>query len=313
MKTSLPLISLLSLSIYLYSCGNSATDATLDTPTSGEITIGVDETFAPIIDSQVYTFESLYADANIKIKNLPEADAFKLLEADSVRLVVSARELSKAEMDVFKSKKIFPVSTKIAYDGLALIVNPENEFSNVEYSDLKDIFQGKYNRWDSLQSKSKLGELNIVFDNEGSSTARYIKENLLEGKPFPKNCFAVKNNEEVINYVSTHKQAMGIIGVNWISDTDDPASQKFKEKIKVLGISAIDGNPLAPEYFKPYQAYIALKKYPLTRTLYIVSREGRTGLGTGFASFVAGDKGQRIILKSGLMPATSPIRIVGFR
>jgi phosphate transport system substrate-binding protein len=40
------------------------------------------------------------------------------------------------------------------------------------------------------------------------------------------------------------------------------------------------------------------------------SRESFTGLGSGFVSFVSGEKGQRIILKSGLVPATMPIRII---
>jgi phosphate transport system substrate-binding protein len=61
---------------------------------------------------------------------------------------------------------------------------------------------------------------------------------------------------------------------------------------------------------KPYQAYIALKQYPLWRTVQITLREPRVGLGTGFASFVASDKGQRIVLKSGLVPATAPVRII---
>jgi phosphate transport system substrate-binding protein len=39
-------------------------------------------------------------------------------------------------------------------------------------------------------------------------------------------------------------------------------------------------------------------------------RESFSGLGSGFVSFVAGEKGQRIILKSGLVPATMPIRII---
>jgi phosphate transport system substrate-binding protein len=305
---------LLGMGILLFgSCSNSDPKTKLDSATSGEITIAVDETFAPILDSQVYTFESLYPEAIINIKNLSESEGFRLLDLDSVRLMVSARELRKDELEKYKQKKIYPVATKIAYDALALIIHPENSLENINYPDLRDIFSGKFNQWDSLEPKNKLGALNIVFDNSGSSTARYIKEHFLDGNEFPKNCFAVKTNEEVIKYVAEHKQALGIIGVNWISDSDDPATQKFKASIKVVGVSNPEGNLLQPEYFKPYQAYIALKKYPLTRSLYIISREGRMGLGSGFSAFVAGDKGQRIILKSGLMPATSPIRIVGFR
>ena len=65
--------------------------------------------------------------------------------------------------------------------------------------------------------------------------------------------------------------------------------------------------------YKPYQAYVAQGLYPYTRKVYIISREARTGLGTGFSSFVAGDVGQKIILKMGVLPASMPVRIVGFR
>lgn len=293
------------------SCGHSLKKPA-DTTTSGRIAITVDETFSPILDSQVSTFESLYPEAEIVASYLSEQEAFEKFEKDSMRLVVSARELTEKEFAYFKSKKIFPKTTKIGYDALALIVHPENTLDQLDYVDLKKIFNGEFT-WDSLANKSKSGEINAVFDNNGSSTARYIKENFLQGKDFPENCFALKSNQEVIEYVATHKNALGVIGVNWISDTDDPASQTFMKKIKVLNISNLDADPFKPEYYGPYQAYIATKKYPLSRSLFIISREGRTGLGTGFASFVAGDKGQRIILKSGIVPATAPVRIVGFR
>jgi phosphate transport system substrate-binding protein len=61
---------------------------------------------------------------------------------------------------------------------------------------------------------------------------------------------------------------------------------------------------------QPYQAYLALKTYPLRRELFVINREARTGIASGFASFVAGTKGQLIILKSGLLPATGQTRIV---
>jgi len=53
-----------------------------------------------------------------------------------------------------------------------------------------------------------------------------------------------------------------------------------------------------------------LQRYPLQRNIYVISREARTGLGSGFASFVAGQKGQLIFYKSGLLPAKMQVRIV---
>jgi len=51
----------------------------------------------------------------------------------------------------------------------------------------------------------------------------------------------------------------------------------------------------------------------LSRDIYIINAEPRNGLVTGFSSFVASDKGQRIILKSGILPAIAPTRVVSVR
>ncbi len=63
-------------------------------------------------------------------------------------------------------------------------------------------------------------------------------------------------------------------------------------------------------FYQPYQAFIAQKQYPLLRDVIMISREARAGLASGFMAFIASDKGQRIVLTSGLVPATMPIRIV---
>jgi phosphate transport system substrate-binding protein len=87
-------------------------------------------------------------------------------------------------------------------------------------------------------------------------------------------------------------------------------TDQFLSKIRVVELSPPDTSQFSNEFFKPYQAYIALKQYPLTRDVYMISREGRNGLGTGFASFVAGDQGQRIIRLMGMLPATMPVRLI---
>ena len=97
---------------------------------------------------------------------------------------------------------------------------------------------------------------------------------------------------------------MGLIDVSWICDPDDSVSHKFKQAIKVMAITGDSGS------YRPYQAYIAQKQYPLLRDAIMVSREARSGLASGFIAYVASDKGQRVVLKLGLVPATMPIRIV---
>jgi len=284
-----------------------------DTPTTGAINIGVDETFKPIIDSELEAFHYYYKNAKVSAHYLSEGDAFKELLLDSVRMIIAARPLNEEEKRYFESLNLVPRVTKIAYDAIALITNNGNPDSVLTYEEVRDIFSGKITNWKQLGDGRNEGEIRIVFDNSKSGTARYMKENLLGGKEFPANCFASNTNEEVINYCNTHPGTLGFIGVNWISDGDDPASLDFLEKIKVIAVEPADTAAGAGRSYKPYQAYIAQQLYPFTRTVYIISRDIRSGLASGLTAFIAGDKGQRIILKSGLMPATKPVRIVGFR
>ncbi len=114
----------------------------------------------------------------------------------------------------------------------------------------------------------------------------------------------MNSNKAVVDYVSQKPNAIGLIGVSWISDRDDSTAIQFLKSIRVASVSRDD------EAVQPYQAYIANRQYPLCRDVFVISREARTGLGTGFTAFVAGDKGQRIVLKSGMVPATMPVRIV---
>ena len=300
--------------LFLASCSETDKKGNpLDTPTSGEINIAIDECYKPIMQGEIDTFHALYPRTKINVVFTTETDAFNLLMKDSVRCIVVPRKINEAETAELKKIPISPRNILIANDAVALIVNNENNDTLIAYEKLEKIISGEFTNWSQLSKESPIGEINIVFDASGSSTARYLQEKLNNKKPLPKNCYAVKSNAEVIDYVEKNKNALGVIGVNWVSDADDPMAQSFLKRINVVSVSAPDTGINDPEYVKPYQAYIATRQYPLLREVFIVSREARTGLGTGFASFVAGEKGQRIILKSGLLPATAPVRIIQFK
>lgn len=302
-------LSFVILTFLFLTCNSNSNSDYDDTPTSGSIKISVDETFAPIVESQVYTFQHLYEYAKVKAEYKSESEAFDDLIADSVRLIIATRKLNAAEDAYFKKLKLFPTTSTIAYDGIALIVHHENKDTLLDLNKLKDILTGKTTSWKKLNPSSSLSNINIVFDNPASSTVRYIRE-FIGRDSLPKNCFAVKTNKAVLDYVTKNKNSIGIIGVNWISDFNDTNTQSFLKNVKVIGLKSDNPEADPTTYYKPYQAYIAKKYYPLMREVYIINREARAGLGSGFSAFVAGEKGQRIILKAGLVPAIAPIRFV---
>jgi phosphate transport system substrate-binding protein len=300
--------SLVLAFVGLISCDNNTNKYT-DTATAGNIHIVVDDSYTSILEGEIYAFQSFYPKAKINAHYLQEGDAVKMFLQDSARIIVMNRELNADELALFEERNLKPRVTKIAYDGVAVITHPSNKDTNLTLAQLQKIFSGENKKWSQLNSKSSLGDIKIILDNKASSNGRLIQERFLKSNNFPANCFAAHSNSEVVQYVSKHPEAIGIIGANWISDKDDTLALSFLKKVNVVALCDEKGEN-KNEFFKPYQAYIKLKQYPLYRTVYIISREARAGLGSGFTAFVAGDKGQRIILKSGLVPATAPIRIV---
>lgn len=296
--------------MFLSACRDERSAYT-DTPVSGEVLILVDEAYQPMMQVQIDTFMELYQYAKINVRYLPEEALMQeFLNNDSVRLVVAARSLNKEEEEQFVQMKIIPRTTKIAVDALALVVNKSNPDTAFSYEQLGDIIKGKISHWKQINKTSRLDSMYIVFDKNGSCNVRFLKEHFLGEQSLPSNCYATNSNAAVMDYVNENPGAIGIISVNWISDRDNAEVNSFLGKINVAAISLPDTGTAPFKPLQPYQAYIALKKYPLTRDVVIISREGRNGLGTGFASFVAGDQGQRLIRLMGMLPATMPVRLV---
>lgn len=280
-----------------------------DTPTSGIITIGIDETFAPIVRNEIDVFENIYQSATIMGISCPEIKAFNLLLKDSVRMIIAARTLKKEENDYFKSIKIFPKEVRIATDGIAFIVNTQNPDTLVTTQMIKAILTGEVKNWKELNPVSHLGPIKVIFDNPQSSTAEYAINEICGNKQLSPDLAAVNDNPAVIDYVSQIPGALGIIGVSWISNRKDSLSIGFLDKIKVVAVSREEIATEANSY-QPYQAYLATGQYPYTRHIYAILADPRVGLTAGFTSFITSDRGQRIILKSGILPVTQPLRLI---
>ncbi|WP_281336610.1 PstS family phosphate ABC transporter substrate-binding protein [Flavobacterium eburneipallidum] len=267
-------------------------ETTKESILKGTVSILVDETLMPIIEEQVLVFESTY-DAKIKLIPKSEKEVVVSLFKDQSGIAILSRDLTPKEYKIFEQKKITPKITKFATDAIAFISNKSDNDTLVDLKEVTDFIQGKQN------SKIK----GLVFDNPNSSTVRYM--NSLAGvQSIPeKGVYSFKTNDEVIKFVSENKGMIGIVGLNWLTEPM-PAMKKYIEKVNVVSVKSLKGK----EFFAPTQNNIAEGKYPLARDLYIINGQGYSGLGMGFASFVAGDIGQRIILKSGLLPIRVPGR-----
>ena len=306
--------TLILLTILLLACGCRffKGDPYKNTTVSGTTKISVDETFRPVMEAEISVFKSIYGYSEIKASYVPECNAFENLLKDSVQLIVASRKLTLDEISIISKLKLYPRQLKVATDAIALIVHPSLRDSLISVRQIREILGGRITKWNQLNPNLPDATIRVLFDHEKSGIVQYLVDSVCHGNFSTLHASALSFNRDVIEYTATHPNVLGFIGVSWISNKNDSLHLSFQRKIRVLSVSSSD-TPDAGNSFKPYQAYMLDKMYPLTRSLYIINTEPRNGLSTGIASFVASDKGQRIILKSGIVPAVAPTRVVNVR
>lgn len=286
-----------------FSCkGDKAAGGESETLIAGKTTILVDNTVQPIIEDVVAVFQSVYDRADIKQVNKTENELINALMQDSASVVVLPRLLTKEEDAHFKKIGIEAQVTPFAVDAIALITNKTAKDTVVNLEEVLKVLKG--NTSDKVKK--------LVFDNGNSSTVQYLLK-LAGVKELPaQNVYSLKTNEEVIKYVHDTPDAIGIVGVNWL--VQPPLSLvKYVENITVLSVDNVKIDKGVKKYYKPTQSNIATESYPLTRKLYVLNYRGSEGLGMGFATFIGAFEGQRIILKSGLLPVSIPAREIEVR
>ncbi|MDI9256614.1 PstS family phosphate ABC transporter substrate-binding protein [Flavobacterium sedimenticola] len=296
-KLTKTIVGFLVLSLlFVLACQNNKGEKT-DTILEGKASIYVDESILPIVEDAEAVFEVQYR-AKLHLVPQSENEVLNSMFKDTAKIAILTRTLTEDELKAFQSKKINPRITPFATDAVAFIRNKKANDTLIVLQDVIDFIKGK----------SVPGIKGLVFDNANSSTVRFLSEKAGVVISNQKGIFSQKNNEDVIKYVAENEGLVGVIGMNWIFQPPLELQEQV-DKVNVLGVKGNDSS----EFIFPTQDNLAIGKYPLARHLYIVNCQGYSGLGMGFASFLGGERGQRIILKSGLVPERIPTRKIVVR
>lgn len=293
-----------------------------NTSTSGLATVVCDESFKNILDQEIEVFEFTYRNASIIPYYTSETAAIDSMLQLKTKLIITAHELTKNQKEYLRERKGFCRTQRIAVDAIALIVNKNNPCEILSLSEIKEILQGKITDWNEI-SPNKTGAISVVFDDQGSSTVKYMRDSLLQGDTIAGRVFAQNSSNAVFEAVEKNKGAIGVIGVSWISadmkakemtteeritnlNEENVTTTTFSDKIKVLKVRRDD----QLEAYQPYQAYIYDARYPLFRSIYATCTSPDGDLSQGFYSFITGFIGQKIIQQTGILPSVIQPRMV---
>ncbi len=277
---------------FFTACSNHANEKSVAIINDTTIRISVDESFEPVVSEEIKVFESAYPDTKVIVQYKPEAECIRDLQKDSIKLVIISRELSREETKYFNDKIEYkPEFAKLAKDAIAVIVNVNTADSVFTIDRLKNLLSGSGNE-----------KLKVAVDgNTATSTVRYLRDSLLKGTSFSKNIQGAKSSEDLINYISTTENAVGFVGISWITNSKNKQQEEVLKKVKLALVEC--KNCEKDTYAKPSQQTITFNQYPLVRGLYYVLKENYAGLGSRFVFFLTTERGQLIFRRASLVPA----------
>ncbi len=292
----------------LASCSDPPDPRTDDVPTRGHILILADEDLRDLVQAEEYMFESIYRDAQLDIRYLPEAELLTAVMNDSVRCWIGTVQPGGEQEAYYAKRSVKAHVVPIAMDGIAVVVNKQRALASLSIAMIEKMLTNRAGyrmpmTWGNVDTSSSDGLPQPVFPQTGSGLARSLVDSLFHGAR-SLTARALPSIDSVVAQVANNDRCVGFLPFAAISDLDNPKMKALRDRVKLLAISASDSSAA----FLPNQGTLADGSYPLRRPVYMVLCEGKSGLGTGFVSFVANHKGQRIILKHGLAPNNVPPR-----
>ncbi len=270
--------------------------------TQGSAAIECDESLYPIMQLQADDFCKTYTETNITLHAKEAREAVVNFVNDSIRVIVLARRFNKEELDVLKSAGIEYQAFKVALDGVAVIVNSQNRDTTIRITALDSIYNGTSTRW----ATGKKSLIDAYGGDINSSAGEVFKTQIMKGKPFAPTITRVLSSEKIIEAIKNNPNAIGFVGISWLRGQHDG--------IRVCRLGGGDYQPdstvVPGQFFGPSQAHLLRSYYPITREVYMYTREPKRDVSYGFIAFVNDRNGQRNFVNNGLIPVTMPVRMV---
>lgn len=280
-----------------------------DVTTGGQVLILADEDLRDLVEAEEFMFESIYHDARLDIRYLPEAELLKAVLNDSVRCWIGTVRPGGEQEAYYAKRNIQAEVIPIATDGIAVLANPTIDLAELSAGEVLHALtypqSFRATGWSTSSEHGPLDKPRPWFVSGGGGVARTLVDSLV-GPVAEQRIVGVADSslQALVGRVAEDPLALGFVSFSAMSDLDDPEVKALRGRVKLLAISTSDTTPAV----LPSQSTLADGSYPLRRPVYMVLAEGKSGLGTGFVSFVANHKGQRIILKHGLAPNKVPPR-----
>lgn len=243
------------------------------------------DTVLPLTQKEAEVFMKKYPGSSIMVTGGGSGVGLAALQNGTTDIAQSSRKMKLDEkMKLQDAGKVFTESI-IAYDALAVIVNPSNKVNQLTREQLESIYTGKVTNWKEVGGDDMPI---VVYSRESSSgTFEFFKEHVLNKKNFTPSALLMPATGAIVQSVSQTKGAIGYVGLAYL-----------EADVKALKVSYDKG----VTYVVPSVENAMNKTYPISRPLYYYYLNSAEKAVKPLIDFILSTEGQKIVKEVGYVP-----------
>lgn len=112
----------------LAACGNPKTDTSSSTDLTGAVNIDGSSTVYPITEAVAEEFQKIQPGVKVSVALSGTGGGFKKFGRSETDINDASRPIKPAEDSLAKANNVSYVELMVAYDGMAVVVNPKNDW-----------------------------------------------------------------------------------------------------------------------------------------------------------------------------------------
>jgi len=258
----------------------STPQATQVTAGSKTIKISGSTTVLPIAQNAADAFMTANAGTNIQVSGGGSGVGVQQIGDKLVDIGMSSRDITKDELAKYPSFVITPV----ALDGIAVIVNPNNNpVNSLTIPQIRDIYSGKVTNWKDVGGKDMT--IVVIGRDSASGTRTFFTDTVMNKTNYVKTQFEKNSNGAIQQSVAQTPGAIGYVGLGYIDPT-----------VKALKIS-VNGTLVEPSI-----KTVLDKTYPISRSLLFITNGQPNGVVKNYIDYIMSPEGQKLVTKDGFVP-----------
>jgi phosphate transport system substrate-binding protein len=244
-----------------------------------QLNVSGSTTILPIAEQAGESFHQLNPDVAVLVSGLGSSAGIEAVSAGTADIGTSSRDLKDEEKDLGL------VDTPVAYDGIAVIVSPENRVDNLTMDQLQSIFAGKIVNWKEVGGADR--RIDLVNRDEASGTREAFKKIVMKDVPFDPAAAVLPGTGQVRDVVARAPGAIGYISLGFVQP-------RFTNvRVKALSIDGV----------APSEKSVANKTYPIGRTLHFFTKGQPEGATKLYVEFVLSNEVQKgVVVDAGFIP-----------